>query len=60
MKLPYILKAKYPIATVMMMIHSLAVAMRAPRSMVSAVCDTRVLDICFLAQDNVCGLACYV
>jgi hypothetical protein len=40
MKPPYILKATYPIATVMMKIHSPAVAMRAPRSMVLAVCDT--------------------
>jgi hypothetical protein len=39
MKPPYILKATYPIATVMMKIHSPAVAMRAPRSMALAVCD---------------------
>jgi hypothetical protein len=39
MKPPYILKTTYPIATVMMKIHSLAVAMRAPRSMALAVCD---------------------
>jgi hypothetical protein len=35
----YILKVTYPIATVMAKIHGLAVAMRAPRSMVLAVCD---------------------
>jgi hypothetical protein len=40
MKPPYILKATYPIATVMMKIHSAAVAMRAPRSMALAVCDS--------------------
>jgi hypothetical protein len=39
MKLPYFLKATYPIATVMMKIHSPAVAMRAPRSIVLVVCD---------------------
>jgi hypothetical protein len=36
----YILKVTYPIAAVMAKIHSLAVAMRAPRSMVLAVCDS--------------------
>jgi hypothetical protein len=37
----YILKITYPIATVMVKIHSPAVALRAPRSMVLAVCDSR-------------------
>jgi hypothetical protein len=40
MKLPYFLKVTYPIAAVMARIHSLAVAMRAPRSMVLVVCDS--------------------
>jgi hypothetical protein len=35
----YILKVTYPIAAVMAKIHSPAVAMRALRSMVLAVCD---------------------
>jgi hypothetical protein len=39
MKPPYTLKVTYPIATVMMKIHSPAVAMRAPRSMVLVVGD---------------------
>jgi hypothetical protein len=39
----YILKVTYPIAAVMAKIHSPAVAMRAPRSMVLAVCDKGVL-----------------
>jgi hypothetical protein len=38
-KLSYILKVTYPIAAVMVKIHSPAVVMRAPRSMVLAVCD---------------------
>jgi hypothetical protein len=42
-KLSYILKVTYPIAAVMAKIHSPAVAMRAPRSMVFAVCDTLFL-----------------
>jgi hypothetical protein len=41
MKPPYTLKVTYPIATVIMKIHSPAVVMRAPRSMVLAVCDNR-------------------
>jgi hypothetical protein len=45
MKLPYILKATYPIATVMMKIHGLAVAMRALRSTVLAVCDTQLMQM---------------
>jgi hypothetical protein len=36
----YILKVIHPIAAVMVKIHSLAVAMRALRSIVLAVCDT--------------------
>jgi hypothetical protein len=40
MKLPYTLKVTYPIATVMMKFHSLAVAMRAPRSIILVVCDS--------------------
>jgi hypothetical protein len=43
MKPPYTLKVTYPIATVMMKIHSPAVAMRAPRSMVLAVCDRTLM-----------------
>jgi hypothetical protein len=40
MKPPYFLTVTYPIAVVMVRIHSLAVAMRAPRSMVLVVCDS--------------------
>jgi hypothetical protein len=40
----YILKVTYSIAAVMAMIHSPAVARRAPRSMVLAVCDREFLD----------------
>jgi hypothetical protein len=54
MKLPYTLKVTYPIATVMMKIHSPAVAMRAPRSMVLAVCDTTLRRI----RSAVCALPC--
>jgi hypothetical protein len=39
MKPAYFLKVTYPIAAVMVRIHSPAVVMRAPRSMVLAVCD---------------------
>jgi hypothetical protein len=47
-KLPYILKVTYPMAAVMVKIHSLAVAMRAPRSMVLAVCDILIINTNFL------------
>jgi hypothetical protein len=43
MKLLYFLKVTYPIATVMVRIHSPAVVMRAPRSMVLVVCNTKTL-----------------
>jgi hypothetical protein len=36
----YILKVTYPIAAVMAKIHTLAVAMKSPMSMVLAVCDS--------------------
>jgi hypothetical protein len=40
MKLPYFLKLTYPIAAVIVRIHSPAVAMRAPRSIVLVVCNS--------------------
>jgi hypothetical protein len=43
MKPPYFLKITYAIAAVMARIHSLAVVMRAPRSIVLAVCDSLCL-----------------
>jgi hypothetical protein len=42
-KLPYFLKVTYPIAAVMVRIHSPAVAMTAPRSIVLAVCNNRYI-----------------
>jgi hypothetical protein len=45
MKLPSFLKVTYPIAAVMVRIHSPAIAMRALRSMVLVVCDTYTLGL---------------
>jgi hypothetical protein len=44
MKPPYILKVTYPIVIVMAKTHSPALAIRAPRSIVLAVCDTYFLQ----------------
>jgi hypothetical protein len=49
MKPSYFLKVTCPIAAVMARIYSLAVAMRAPRSMVFAVCDN---DIFMIVEAN--------
>jgi hypothetical protein len=51
MKLSYFLKVTYPIATVMARIHSPAVVIRAPRSMVLAVYDTVGTFALFIFSD---------